>query len=161
VNATLTDRTRAFVLRWGRLLVPILCIGFAVAFLINIREMSFEARSYPMGAAVLLIGLALLNGYLVVVERDGIGRAPDREDATYRDFIRIGFLLLLLISFTVGIVRLGPYTSTGLMMLLGGLILGERRPRVLLPVSLGVAFGAWVIFSQVLQVPLPRTGILI
>lgn len=161
MREVVAERTRAVVLRWGRLLIPILSIGFAVAFLISIREMSFEARSYPTGVAILVIGLALLNGYLVVVDRDGIERAPDRRAVTARDFSRIGLLVLLLVGFALGISRLGPYSSTGLLMLFGGLLLGERRPVVLVPVSIGVSFSAWFIFSQVLQVPLPRTGILI
>lgn len=98
----------------------------------------FSARSFPI--ALGSIGAAL--SVLLLLRRSE--EAPVGVDGFA--WGRTAGLLLLMAGFALAITPLG-FAVTAALFLGGGFrLLGERRPAVLLAVSLGVSLGFWLMF---------------
>ncbi len=138
---TLPDRVQAE--RAVALALMLLCLAYlALGFRIVVPESSddspFSARSFPLALGVLG---ALLSA--AIVARPGTGSPVGVAGFAWQ---RTGGLLLLMAGFALAISHLG-FVVTSTLFLAGGFrLLGERRPRVLLPVSIGVSLGFWALF---------------
>ena len=69
--------------------------------------------------------------------------------------IRFWGLLLLLIIYSAALSRLGFYVASGLFLPLAMLLLGARKPLVILLTSSGVLLFVYLVFARLLEVSLP------
>ena len=137
--------------RISALLLLTLSVGyFVMSYNIELYPGSEEewinARTFPKyigGAAILLSILILI---LPSEEEDGLAKW-----STY-DWLRPGLLCGLMVLYGLTIKSVGFLLSTTAFLIAGYLVLGERRPWVLLVASLPVAAGFEYILSGLLGI---------
>ena len=123
----------------------------ALAF--DIRQMPFGAaevftpRTMPFGLA--LLGIAISTA-IILKPAPGDKAAP----LPWASFAwhRVALLALDMIAYAFLITRVGFMASTTLFLIVGYLILGERRPWMLLVASLPVAIVFWLLLDKLLGI---------
>lgn len=134
------------------LCISLLYISF-VFFLLSfgldeIEAVGSSARTVPRLWAV---GLALFSG--VALRRALRGKAP--VDPEKGDVRRV-FAAAAIVAFSLwGMDIAGYFLSSGAMIVLLCLLLGERRPAVYLSLTGGWLLFSWVVFSKLLTLGLP------
>lgn len=135
--------TRAHAERLAALLILLFALAyFWLAFSIKVPPSSddspFSARSFPVMLGPLAAGLAL-----ILLIRPPAGAPVGVGLAWGR-----GFGLLALMGFyALAIGPLGFVVTSALFLAGGFMVLGERRPAVLVPVAAGVSLGFWAMFT--------------
>ena len=105
----------------------------------------FTPRTFPLALAV--IGGALSCLQLIKSLREGA--SDDRSWAKF-DWWRVALLTVLMVVYAALFSALGFVIATTLFLATGYLILGERRPLVILLASLGLVLAFWAIMTQLL-----------
>ena len=140
--------------RIGGLFFLVISIAYgALAF--DIRRMPFGAmevftpRTMPFGLAILGI---VISTAIILKPAPGDRAAP----TPWAGFAwrRVGLLGLDMLAYAYLITRIGFMPSTTLFLIVGYLILGERRPWVLAVASLPVAVVFWLLLDQLLDIDL-------
>lgn len=116
------------------------------------RNLSFLPNVLPKWLSVLgaLVGLAVL-----VQSSAGGETADDDIDIGNLRQYKIGqavLLLVLMVAYALLLRPVGFLTTTTLFLILGAMILGERRYVLLVPVALLSAFLIWYLVQEVLGI---------
>lgn len=106
----------------------------------------FNARTLPTVLA--LMGAAL--SILLIVSAEPVSVRPQNEGRWY--ITLTAALLLLVVVFGLTLKWLGFVMATVLFLAGGFWLLGERRPRLILAVSVPFAVVLWLLLTQVLGV---------
>ncbi len=118
------------------------------------RNMTFLPNVLPKWLSV----LGVIVGAAVLIQSQG---APEREtdldDVDVRNLgqYKLGqaiLLLTLMITYALSLRPVGFLTATTLFLMLGALILGERRYVILIPVSALSAFLIWYLVQEMLGI---------
>ena len=141
--------------RLGGLLLLAFCITYAMLSrdirLLPFQEnAAFHARTMPEVLSVLGIGLSL-----IVIVFPGSNR---RLDFGGYDWIRCLLFLALMSAYGLTIRPVGFILSTSLFLMIGFALLGERRPLMLILVSVPLVVAFWALMTLGLDVfiePLP------
>lgn len=133
----------AFIVAYGALTFSIPLLPFQA-------DAAFTARTMPEALAVL--GAVLALALLFKPGRD--------EPASLSGFQwgRAALMCLIMVLYGLGVRPLGFLIATVLFLIGGMLVLGERRPVVLLGASVPLVVLFWALMTQVLDVfiaPLP------
>ncbi|MBN0988996.1 tripartite tricarboxylate transporter TctB family protein [Amphritea pacifica] len=106
----------------------------------------FHARTVPYALAILggVISLALL----LTAER----KAEKRLRLNNYDFALVAKLLMLIVIFGLALEWIGFLLATVLFLIAGFWLLGERRIKMLLMVSVPFAVGIWFILAKLLDI---------
>ncbi len=153
--------------RWIALIFLLMCLvyGYTAFFTMDATLPPFMKRNpiwpstFPKVLAVLGI-IASLFVLLGFEKRSGTDKAPDIDYRRLWDY-NIGQAVLLLALMALYAVALRPagfIASTSLFLILGPLILGERRMLVVAVVALIAAVAVWYLVEGVLGIylrPLP------
>lgn len=107
---------------------------------------AFNAQTLPKALAVLGIILSVL--LLITAKRD----FDSRLDLSRYQFSLIAKLLMLIVLFGAALEWLGFIFSTIFFLVSGFWILGERRPKILLSVSIIFAVSLWFVLTQLLDI---------
>lgn len=142
--------------RIGGVLLLIFCIVYAVLSqdirLLPFQERAaFHARTMPEVLSILGIGL---SAWLILFP--GNREAPNLAGA---DWIKTALFLALMSAYGFTIRPLGFILSTTLFLMIGYMLLGERKPLPLILASVPLVVGFWVLMTQGLDVyidPIPR-----
>ncbi len=133
---------------------------FFLAVSIAYGALAFDIRQMPFGAAEVFtprtmpFGLSLLG---IVVSTAIILRSPPGDKAASTPWAsfawhRVVLLALDMLVYAFLITRIGFMASTTLFLIIGYLILGERRPWILAVASLPVAVVFWLLLDQLLGI---------
>lgn len=118
------------------------------------RNMTFLPNVLPKWLSVLgaVVGAAVL-----VQSRGAPAREAEQDDIDVRNLgqYKLGQAVLLLVLMTAYALSLRPVgflTATTLFLVLGAVILGERRYAVLVPVAVLSAFLIWYLVQEMLGI---------
>ena len=118
------------------------------------RNMTFLPNVLPKWLSVLgaVVGAAVL-----VQSRGAPARETEQDDIDVRNLgqYKLGQAVLLLVLMTAYALSLRPVgflTATTLFLVLGAVILGERRYAVLIPVAVLSAFLIWYLVQEMLGI---------
>ncbi|MGY2573878.1 tripartite tricarboxylate transporter TctB family protein [Vibrio sp. C8] len=142
-NLFCRDRVGAMVF-----LVLCLCYGYQtsqIPMFPGDEYEPFNARTLPTILTYIGIGLSLL---LLIAGQ------PDKKSGAVLDFnwkLLIGFLVLMTL-YGVGLTYLGFVLATGLFLLAGFYLLGERRKSVLFGASFPFVFAFYLLLTKGLDV---------
>jgi len=114
----------------------------------------FSARTLPYFLAALGSALSLL----LLLGRDE-DRVEENANADL-DWRLAAGLLVLMIAYGLALEWLGFLVATTLFLIVGFWMLGERRPRILLAVSVPFTVGFWLLLTQALDIYLAPGQIL-
>lgn len=140
------------------LVIPGIALAFAVYFFISIADLAWEAKANGV-----LIGAILVALIAIQLVRSGVEIAKGRADLGFAPLLapraalgkRIG-LVLLTVAFIVAMPWLGLTLSLFLGMAAGLYLMGVRKQRHLLWVSLAVAACAYLLFIALLNSDFPH-----
>ncbi len=116
------------------------------------RHMPFKPNTLPMGLSVLGIILSL-----AVLLQPGHPNDADTTDSApamgaERDWLRPILLVVLMIVYALTLRPLGFILTTGSFLVIGSVVLGERKFYILLPVALITTFTIWYVTQQLLGI---------
>jgi hypothetical protein len=140
------------------LVIPLLALGFAAYFFVSIRDLAWEAKANGMiigTILVVLIAVQLVRITLAIVRGQGdLGTEPLWQP---RDVLskRIG-MVLVTIAFIASIRWLGLTLALLLGMLVSLWLMGVRKPKVLVLISVIVAAAAYLLFIAALDSAFPH-----
>lgn len=109
---------------------------------------AFTARTMPYGLALAGIVVSLL---LLIFPNKGEGQSLG-DSFLGLAWGRVIALLALMVAYGLTIRTLGFLVSTSLFLIIGYLILGERRWLVILGASVPVVVGFWALITQLLGI---------
>ncbi len=120
------------------------------------RSMAFKPTTLPVGLAALGVVLSLA----VLFAPGGAPGGLSSDAAGWRafDWPRFAGIVVAMAAYAPLLGPLGYIAATVGFLVVGAVILGERRFSVLLPVALAVALGSWALVDRVLGIfmrPLP------
>ncbi|MEZ5560450.1 MAG: tripartite tricarboxylate transporter TctB family protein [Pseudomonadales bacterium] len=135
----------------------LLLLAVTVGYLMLARNIELDpwsaeelvtSRTLPTlyGALLSLVLLALL-----------ITRHPGNLAA--RQIARTGWMLLMLVAFVALVPLAGIWPASAALLLGALLLLGERRPAVLLGLPSGIALVGWLLVEQLLGIYVPGAGL--
>lgn len=138
--------------RIGGLLVLLLSIayGYSASDIALFPGEEFEpvsARTFPYVLAVL--GAVCSLALIVFDKGDGLSDDDGVGELQWR--LAAG-LLLLMIGYGIALERLGFLIATILFLIFGFWMLGERRPKILLAVSVPFTLAFWALLTQALDI---------
>ena len=133
---------------------------FFLAISIAYGALAFDIRQMPFGASdvftprTLPFGLALMG---ILISTAIVLRPSPSEKAAATPWAsfawhRVILLALDMLAYAFLITRIGFMASTTLFLIVGYLILGERRPWMLAVASLPVAIVFWLLLDQLLDI---------
>ena len=145
--------------RWIALVLLGVCLayGYAAFFTMDDSLAPFMRRNpiwpstFPKVLSVLGVIATLI--ILLGVEKDS-GKEAEIDYRRLTDY-HLGQALLLLglmIAYALCLRPVGFLISTSAFLILGSFILGERRWRVMIPVSLTAALAVWYLVQEVLGI---------
>ena len=115
----------------------------------------FSARTLPYFLAILGCVLSL---FLLLFGRDG--DSVDEASTTDLDWRLAASLLALMVAYGLALEWLGFLIATILFLIIGFWLLGERRPKILLAVSVPFTLGFWSLLTKALDIYLAPGQIL-
>ena len=147
--------------RWIALIILMMCTGYAYTAFFTMDEMlaPFMRRdpiwpsTFPKVLSIMGIVAALL--ILLGFEKgDGSIKAGEINYRRLQDY-KIGQALVLLglmVAYALLLRPLGFIGSTVGFLVVGSLLLGERRLHILIPTALIASFGIWYLVQEVLGI---------
>ena len=146
--------------RIGGLLFLLLSVAYgysatSIALFPGEETEPFGARTLPYFLAALGSGLSL---FLLLFGSDG-DRVEDNVGADL-DWRLAAGLLVLMVAYGLALEWLGFLVATTLFLIIGFRMLGERRPGVLLAVSVPFTVGFWLLLTKALDIYLAPGQIL-
>lgn len=149
----------------GRLLVPVLVLAYAVAFLVSISDLGPKAATYPrivialMGPLTLWVLLAELWRWRRGGASSG-GAVRSRLAALSREWRRPVAAMVTLAALVLAVPRVGFFVSAGVYLVVTMLLLGVRNVLLLVSLTAGGLLFSYLFFFRLLGLLLP-TGFLI
>lgn len=149
----------------GRLLVPVLVLAYAVAFLVSIADLGPKAATYPrivialLGPLTLWVLLAELWRWRRSRASSG-GTTRSRLAELSRQWRRPLVAMVTLAAFAFAVPRVGFFVSAGVYLLVTMLLLGVRNVWVLVALTAGGLLFSYLFFFRLLGLLLP-TGVLV
>jgi putative tricarboxylic transport membrane protein len=137
VNRVTAERVAALAILAFSLGYFLLAFGIRVPM--SSDDSPLSARSLPFALGV--AGMALAA---ILVVRPPVGNAE--TGAARFAWGRAASLFVLMGLFALAIPHLGFVVTSALFLAAGFVVLGERRPLVLLPVAVVTAFTFWLVF---------------
>lgn len=145
----------------ARLVTPTLVLVFSLAFLRAIANLPGEAANYPrlviaaLGAFVVMNVLTEIRQW-AAERRSTSPPAMASGRALWREWHRAVLTVALLIVYVYAVPRTGFYPATAGFLLLLLPAAGLRNPLHIALLTGGLLGGSYLLFTQVLQVLLPR-----
>lgn len=147
--------------RWIALIILMMCTGYAYTAFFTMDEMlaPFMRRDpiWPSTFPKVLSVMGMIAALLILLgfERgDGNIKAGEINYRRLQDY-KIGqalFLLGLMVAYALLLRPLGFIASTVGFLVVGSVLLGERRLHILIPTALIAAFGIWYLVQEVLGI---------
>lgn len=149
--------------RWIALIFVAMCCiyGYAAFFTMDQLLPPFMQRNpvwpstFPKVLAVagLVVGLIVLLG----LEKQDGEKEPSATDINYRRLQDYNIwqavgILVLMVAYALALRPVGFIGSTILFLSIGGMILGERKFHILIPVSITATFVVWYLVQEVLGI---------
>lgn len=134
--------------------------GFVL--LVTASIIFWESRKWPMGAfespgpAFMPVVLSILIGGLGIFIFLSGAKSPRVRALDWRDVKHASSVLGVCIFAAMGLERLGYVITTTLILLFILGVIEREKMIVLILVSFGFSIGSYLLFSNVLQVPLPK-----
>jgi len=147
--------------RWIALIILIIACayGYGAYFTMDQTLPPFMQRNpiWPSTFPKVLSVLAIITSLVILL---GLEKSPPKEKAPEIDYRRLGdykigqasLLLGLMVLYALMLRPAGFLISTTLFLVLGGIILGERRFHILLPVAIIAAGIIWYLVEGVLGI---------
>lgn len=140
------------------LVIPVLALGFATYFFWSIADLAWEAKANGVVIGALLIGLVVLQ--LARTARRIIkGEGDLRADPLWqpREVLgkRVG-MVAITIAFILLLQLLGLTLALLAAMAAALVVMGVRKPSMVIAISFGVAAAAYVLFIAVLDAGFPH-----
>jgi hypothetical protein len=140
------------------LVIPALALGFAVYFFWSIADLAWEAKANGVAIGTALVALLAIQIARIAVQV-AKGQGDLRADPLWQpsDLLakRIG-MVLVTIAFIAVLEILGLTLSLFAAMAAALVIMGVRKPSVVLWISFAVAAAAYVLFIAVLDSAFPH-----
>jgi hypothetical protein len=140
------------------LVIPVLALGFAVYFFWSIADLAWEAKAngVVIGAALVgLVAIQLARTAMRVARGEGDLRADPLWQPRELFAKRVG-MVLVTVAFIALLEILGLTLSLFAAMAAALVIMGVRRPAVVLWISFAVAAAAYLLFIAVLDSAFPH-----
>lgn len=140
------------------LVIPALALGFAVYFFWSIADLAWEAKANGVAIGTALVALLAIQIARIAVQV-AKGEGDLRADPLWQpsDVLakRVG-MVLVTIAFIAVLEILGLTLSLFAAMAAALVIMGVRRPSVVLWISFAVAAAAYLLFIAVLDSAFPH-----
>lgn len=140
------------------LVIPALALGFAVYFFWSIADLAWEAKANGVAIGTALVALLAIQIVRIAVQV-AKGEGDLRADPLWQpsDVLakRVG-MVLVTIAFIAVLEILGLTLSLFAAMAAALVIMGVRRPSVVLWISFAVAAAAYLLFIAVLDSAFPH-----
>ena len=158
-------------LRSVHLIEALVWLTIAAIFFIYSFEFNQKIEIYKFGAtawprSILLMLVLVIVGNLFYQKTNGSEAQPGRvgiaedniddADKSVSSFLNIGFFLILPLIFAWSLKPVGFYAATPIFTALVILLLGERRPKWVLGITLFIYAMLILLFMVVLNAPLPQ-----
>lgn len=156
--------------RWIALILLGICLayGYAAFFTMDAAIPPFMQRN-PIWPSTFPKVLSVLGVIACLIILLGVEKSePKTPDIDYRRLTdyNLGQALMLLglmVAYALCLRPVGFLIATSSFLVLGSVILGERKWHIMLPVSIGATFVVWYLVQQVLGIflrpwPLALTG---
>lgn len=147
--------------RWIALIILMMCTGYAYTAFFTMDEMlaPFMRRDpiWPSTFPKVLSVMGMVAAILILLgfeKGDGTIKAGEINYRRLQDY-KIGqalFLLALMVAYALLLRPLGFIGSTVGFLIIGSVLLGERRLLILIPVAFAAAFGIWYLVQEVLGI---------
>ncbi|MEM7775017.1 MAG: tripartite tricarboxylate transporter TctB family protein [Pseudomonadota bacterium] len=139
-----------------------ICIAYGyVAFVTMQNEllpfelnMSFLPNTLPRALSVLGAIIALVIIFTPSRPASEGGTAAEFKNVAWGNIAQTFGLLALMVAYAMTLRPLGFIASTSLFLILGGLLLGERRFVLLTGISVFAAFAVWYLVERLLEIVL-------
>lgn len=152
--------------RWIALILLGVCLIYGyTAFVTMDGEIPPFMRRNPVWPSTFPKILSVLGAVACLVILFGLEKSePSEPDIDYRRLheYKLGqalMLLALMAAYALALRPLGFLFSTTAFLVIGSVILGERKWHIMLPISVGAAFIVWYLVQQVLGIflrPMPQ-----
>ena len=140
------------------LVIPVLALGFAAYFFWSIADLVWEAKANGVAIGTALVALVAIQVARIAVQV-AKGRGDLRTDPLWQPSEvlakRVG-MVLVTIAFIALLEILGLTLSLFAAMAAALVIMGVRKPAVVLWISFAVAAAAYVLFIAVLDSAFPH-----
>lgn len=148
----------------GRLVVPVLVLAYAVAFLVSISDLGPKAATYPR---IVIVLMAPLTVWVSLAELWKWRRSEASSGETTRgrlvklsrDWRRPVLAMVTLAALVLAVPRVGFFVSAGVYLLVTMLLLGVRNVLLLVALTAGGLLFSYLFFFKLLGLLLP-SGIL-
>jgi Tripartite tricarboxylate transporter TctB family len=140
------------------LAIPVLALGFAVYFFWSIADLAWEAKANGVAIGTALVALVALQ-IARIAARVAKGEADLGTEPLWqpREMLakRVG-MVLVTVAFIAALQLLGLTLSLFVAMAAALVVMGVRKPSVVLGISLAVAAAAYLLFIAVLDSAFPH-----
>lgn len=147
--------------RWIALIILMMCTGYAYTAFFTMDDMlaPFMRRDpiWPSTFPKVLSVMGMVAAILILLgfeKGDGTIKAGEINYRRLQDY-KIGqalFLLAQMVAYALLLRPLGFIGSTVGFLIIGSVLLGERRLHILIPVAFAAAFGIWYLVQEVLGI---------
>lgn len=137
----------------GVLLVVLAAVVLREAFAVPVgRDLISGPRLFPVVITVIFAGLAVT--YLAH-EVIALARRRDTDAEPLGDVVKVVAMVALLVGYAFVLEPIGYILSTFVLFVTGAFLLGSRSWKRDVVVGVGLSFGIFVVFTQLLSVHLP------
>ncbi len=146
--------------RWIAIIFMLICLiyGYTAFFTMDAALPPFMRRNpiWPSTLPKLLAVLGLVASMVVLLGSRQAGEV-DEDAIDYRNLraYKLGhalFLMGLMVVYALALRPVGFLVSTSAFLLIGALLLGERKFHVLIPVTLFASLSIWYLVQEVLGI---------
>ena len=131
-------------------LVEVVLIVFGIAGYIHSGSFALGARMFPRFVFILIIPLSVLQ--LILNVRSKQEKENPMEGVDYHRMLSMVFLI---VCYAFSFEPVGYVISTPVFLLLSMMVMGQRDPKVLALVSIGVTGLLFLAFRYLIYVPIP------
>lgn len=157
---------------WGELVIPLFCLAFSIAFLVQIIGLRLLSVGFAIFTLVVFLPIVILLILQFGVRRveakklekpkgDWLARLSPGKILTLRKtddpaVKQVRFIILFILCFGVIGYLFGFHAFTFCFSLLSLRALGVTKPVQLLSLTFGITLFMYLIFDRLLMFPLPR-----
>lgn len=138
---------------WGELLTGLASIAGAVFLGYSALDFPSAGEQFPLfiSSCMIMVGILMLITPVLkpVLYRRSI--APERSWDTWKPLV----VLALTVLYVIAIFRIGYYVSTFAFLILTPILVGIRRPVIVLGNSVACLVFIYALFQVLLNIPLP------